>query len=80
MPRIAVIIGSTRPNRRGPAVGRWIHHTLQGHPSAAAGLTTIEMIDLSDYQLPLLDEPVPPAIGGPSKSHTNLGQSCWLSC
>jgi len=55
--RIAIIIGSTRPNRRGGDVGQWVHQHAQGRERA-----DYELIDLRDIGLPLLDEPKSPAM------------------
>lgn len=65
MLKIAVIIGSTRPNRNGEAVGKWVFEIAQKRPDAE-----FELIDLRDYNLPLLDEPVPPSMHKYSKEHT----------
>lgn len=67
MLRIAVIIGSTRPERRGEAVARWVLERLQAqqHPGA-----TFELVDLEDYHLPLLDEAIPPSQGQYRHEHT----------
>lgn len=48
---IAVIIGSTRPERLGPDVGRWVHEHASKRNDA-----NFELIDLADHQLPHLDE------------------------
>jgi NAD(P)H-dependent FMN reductase len=65
MLRIGIIIGSTRPGRNGLAVAQWVHAQ-----SAARSDAQFELVDLVDYNLPLLDEPVPPAMGAPTKEHT----------
>jgi NAD(P)H-dependent FMN reductase len=65
MIKIAVIIGSTRPNRNGEAVGRWTFDLARKRSDAQ-----FELVDLKDVNLPLLDEPVPPAMGQYSKPHT----------
>jgi NAD(P)H-dependent FMN reductase len=65
MIRIAIIIGSTRPNRLGEAVGHWVHDIAGARSDAK-----YELIDLKDVDLPLLDEPVPPSQGKYSKDHT----------
>lgn len=54
MIKIAVIIGSTRPNRNGEAVGKWVFENARKRSDAQ-----FELIDLLDWKLPLLDEPVP---------------------
>lgn len=63
MTRIAIIVGSTRPNRNAPAVAQWVHDNA---PTDAE----FELVDLADYDLPLLDEPMPPAMGQYANDHT----------
>jgi NAD(P)H-dependent FMN reductase len=63
--RIAIIIGSTRPNRNGEAVGKWVYELASNRDDAE-----FELIDLKDFRLPLLDEPLPPTMGQYSNSHT----------
>jgi NAD(P)H-dependent FMN reductase len=59
MTRIGIILGSTRPNRLGEQVARWVYDAASQHGDAA-----FELVDLRDYPLPHLDEPVPAARGG----------------
>ncbi len=63
MTRIAVILGSTRPGRRGETVAKWVVETAQRHGAAMLGEAMFELVDLADYALPLLDEPVPAKFG-----------------
>jgi NAD(P)H-dependent FMN reductase len=63
--RIGVILGSTRPGRRGEAVARWVMDEA-GQRSDAE----FELIDLVDYPLPHLDEPLPPSMGQYQNAHT----------
>lgn len=65
MTKIAVIIGSTRPGRNGEAVAKWVFELASRRKDAA-----FELVDIADYNLPLLDEPVPPSQGKYSKEHT----------
>lgn len=65
MLNIAVIIGSTRPNRKGEIVARWIHELLKQRLDAV-----YDLVDLKDFNLPLLDEPVVPSKGQYSQQHT----------
>lgn len=65
MLRIGIILGSTRPNRNGEAVARWVHERVQGRTDAE-----YQLIDLKDVGLPLLDEPIPPSQGRYSQPHT----------
>jgi NAD(P)H-dependent FMN reductase len=63
--RIGVILGSTRPGRRGEPVARWVIDEA-GRRSDA----DFELVDLADYPLPHLDEPLPPSMGQYQNSHT----------
>src|SRR5712692_1683778 len=65
MIRIAIILGSTRPGRNGEAVARWVYEIAEQRSDAE-----FELVDLLDYDLPLLDEPAPPSLGQDSKPHT----------
>ncbi|MBW6480487.1 MAG: NAD(P)H-dependent oxidoreductase [Bacteroidales bacterium] len=67
MIKIAIIIGSTKPGRNGEAVARWINEIAQKRNDAQ-----FELIDIKDYNLPLLDEPVPPAMQQYSQPHTKV--------
>lgn len=51
-PKIAVIVGSIRPNRFGDKPAQWIFdHAKQ------RGDLEVELVDLKDYDLPLFDAP-----------------------
>lgn len=66
MLKIAIIIGSTRPNRVGESVAKWVFDQANKRDDAE-----FELIDLRDYNLPLLDEPVSPAMSNQYKNeHT----------
>jgi NAD(P)H-dependent FMN reductase len=65
MLRIAVIIGSTRPGRVGESVAKWVYEQAKKRADAE-----FELVDIKDFNLPLLDEPVPPSLGQYSKEHT----------
>jgi len=69
MTRIAIIIGSTRPRRRAALVAGWVAEVATAHVADRADVT-FEVVDLADYGLPLLDEPVPAAIGDYHHRHT----------
>ncbi|MFI9507802.1 NAD(P)H-dependent oxidoreductase [Nocardia sp. NPDC052566] len=58
MTRIAIILGSTRPNRKGPQIAQWVLDS-----AAQRGDAEFELIDLRDHPLPHLDEPTPPMFG-----------------
>jgi NAD(P)H-dependent FMN reductase len=63
--KVAIITGSTRPGRNNEAVARWAYG-LAGKRTDAE----FELVDIKDYNLPLLDEPVPAALGQYSQAHT----------
>src|SRR6266513_3004277 len=65
MLRIAIIIGSTRPGRKAEAVAKWVYEIAQKRSDAE-----FELVDIKDFNLPLLDEPMPPIMGQYSKPHT----------
>ncbi|MBM7568638.1 NADPH-dependent FMN reductase [Paenibacillus sacheonensis] len=65
MLKIAVILGSTRPGRNGEAVARWVTDIAQKRSDAS-----FELVDIADFNLPLLDEPIPASMGQYSKPHT----------
>ncbi|HYF60466.1 MAG TPA: NAD(P)H-dependent oxidoreductase [Burkholderiaceae bacterium] len=65
MIRIAIIVGSTRPGRKAEAVATWVHQIASKRSDAR-----YELVDLQDFDLPLLDEPMPPAMGQYTKDHT----------
>src|SRR5450631_2462739 len=65
MIKIAIIIGSTRPGRKADSVAKWVHEIAKKRSDAG-----FEIVDIKDYNLPLLDEPVPPSMGQYSQPHT----------
>jgi NAD(P)H-dependent FMN reductase len=65
MLKIAIILGSTRPNRNGEAVAQWVHELAQKRNDAE-----YELIDLAEVDLPLLDEPIPASQGKYEHEHT----------
>jgi NAD(P)H-dependent FMN reductase len=54
-----------RPGRNGEAVARWVYEISQQRSDAE-----FELADVKDFNLPLLDEPVPPSLGQYTKEHT----------
>jgi len=69
--KIAIILGSTRPGRNGEAVARWAHSIATKRKDAQ-----FDVVDIARFDLPLLDEPVPPSRGQYSKPHTKA----WAAC
>ncbi len=65
MIRLGIIIGSTRPGRKGEPVARWVYDIARQRNDI-----NVELVDIQSFALPLLDEPVPPSMGQYSKTHT----------
>ncbi|HEY5799388.1 MAG TPA: NAD(P)H-dependent oxidoreductase [Burkholderiaceae bacterium] len=65
MLKIAIIVGSTRPGRKADTVAKWVYDI-----AALRNDAQYELVDIADFNLPLLDEPVPPAMNQYSKPHT----------
>jgi NAD(P)H-dependent FMN reductase len=71
MIKVAIIVGSTRPGRKAEAVAKWVHTLAKTRTDAE-----FELVDVATFDLPLLDEPVPPSMGRYSKAHT----TAWAAC
>lgn len=65
MLRIAIILGSTRPERNGEAVAQWVLEHAAKRRDAH-----FTPIDLREVDLPFLDEAVPPSQGRYRHAHT----------
>jgi NAD(P)H-dependent FMN reductase len=65
MINVAVIVGSTRPGRKALDVANWVMEIAGSRGDAA-----FELVDIQDFNLPLLDEPLPPSMGQYSQPHT----------
>jgi NAD(P)H-dependent FMN reductase len=65
MIRIGIILGSVRPNRNGEQVARWVYDLASRRSDAE-----FELVDLRDYPLPHLDEPLPASMGQYQNEHT----------
>ncbi|AYD01890.1 NAD(P)H-dependent oxidoreductase [Neorhizobium sp. NCHU2750] len=63
--KLNVIIGSTRPGRAGPSIGKWVAEHAKKH-----GKFDVELVDLADFNLPLLDEPNHPRMQKYEHEHT----------
>ncbi len=67
MLKIAIIIGTTRPNRKSEQVAKWVYENASKRRDAE-----FELVDLRDYDLPFFDEPSPPSFRTYTKEHTKL--------
>ncbi len=65
MPLLQIVIVSTRPTRKGPAVAAWFEQQAR----ALEGFD-IEMVDLAEVGLPVFDEPEHPRLGKYVHPHT----------
>jgi NAD(P)H-dependent FMN reductase len=65
MPRVAIVTGTTRPGRNNEAVSQWVYGLAKERSDAE-----FELVDIAEYGLPLLDEPMPPSLGQYSHEHT----------
>ena len=70
MTTIAIIIGSTRPRRRAAMVAEWVLDVANRQPATIDGEVRYELVDLAAFDLPLLDEETPAAIGSYANPHT----------
>jgi NAD(P)H-dependent FMN reductase len=65
MLKVGIIMGSTRPNRKSPDVARWVLEIASRRNDAE-----YELVDIKDFELPLLDESMPPSMGKYEQPHT----------
>jgi NAD(P)H-dependent FMN reductase len=68
MTKVGIILGSTRPNRNGEQVAKWVYDVASRRDDA-----DYELVDLRDYPLPHLDEPMS-AAWGPDYQHDHTKQ------
>lgn len=57
MTKIAIVVGSSRPGRKGRAVAEWVLERAAERVDA-----DFEIVDLAEHDLPHLDEPVAAAM------------------
>jgi NAD(P)H-dependent FMN reductase len=75
MIRVAIISGSTRPGRNNEAVFRWVYDLAKTRDDAQ-----FELVDIADYNFPLLDEPVPASMGQYQNEHTKRWAATIDAC
>jgi NAD(P)H-dependent FMN reductase len=78
--RIGVVVGSTRPGRRAPEVARWFVEIGSAHLREAWPELSLELLDLAEFELPLFDEPTPPALGAYHHEHTRRWAEAVGAC
>jgi NAD(P)H-dependent FMN reductase len=67
MIKIGIIVGSTRPGRNGGQVAAWVHDLATRH---AGDKAVFDVLDLKEFALPMLDEPIPALVAPGSNPHT----------
>ncbi|HVC36727.1 MAG TPA: NAD(P)H-dependent oxidoreductase [Candidatus Dormibacteraeota bacterium] len=70
--KLAIILGSTRPQRQTSKLAAWVFNKAQKMPSIEA-----EMLDLQDYPLPFFDEPMSPRYN--PKRQLSAAAQKWLT-
>lgn len=74
--RRAIIIGSTRPSCNGKPIAAWVHQLIQQCSTiTSAESCSFELVDLSQWHLPIFDEPGIPARHAPVHEHTKAWQA-----
>jgi NAD(P)H-dependent FMN reductase len=66
VPKLLIVIASTRPGRIGLPVANWFVEQAEAH-----GGFELELVDLQELDLPLLDEPNHPRLRNYTKDHTH---------
>jgi NAD(P)H-dependent FMN reductase len=67
MTRVGIVVASTRPVRNGVQVAAWVHRVAARHGGERA---VFDLLDLKEFDLPLLDEAVPALVAPGSNRHT----------
>lgn len=65
MLKVGIVIGSTRPGRKAEAVAHWVYDIAVQRSNAS-----FEVVDIAAFDLPFLDEAVPPMMNQYAKPHT----------
>jgi NAD(P)H-dependent FMN reductase len=72
--RIGIVLGSTRPGRKGAQVAEWVLEQASKRDDA-----TYELVDIADFNLPHLDEEIPASQGMYANEHTKAWASTIAS-
>jgi NAD(P)H-dependent FMN reductase len=75
MINLKIITASTRPERKGIFISRWVIESLQNNPSFQ-----VEHLDLKEVNLPFLDEPHHPRFQNYTKQHTKYWSNKNFRC
>lgn len=63
--KLKIIVASTRPGRKGPAIAAWIDEIARSHPDFE-----VSLLDLKEINLPFFDEPHHPSLHKYQHEHT----------
>ena len=74
MLKITIIVGSTRPGRKGEVIAKWAYELARKRDDA-----NFALVDLATFELPLLDEPMPATSGPYSHQHTRAWSTAIAS-
>lgn len=74
MSKIALITGTTRSPSVGGHVAAWVHDVLKTRPSDDL---TVEPVAIADFNLPVYDEPVVPALVPAAQQFTKEHSKKW---
>lgn len=75
MVNVGIIVGSTRPGRHADVVAQWVLEHASSRTDAK-----FKVIDTRDFELPLLDEEIPPSQGKYSQAHTKRWAEAISAC
>lgn len=70
--KLQIIIGTTRPNRVTERLAKWAVSEAKSLPD-----TVVELVDLADYPMPFLDEPISPRFNPERKINEQAGK--WVT-
>ena len=70
--KLQIILGSTRPNRQSEKLAKWVVNEAKKLSD-----TDVALVDLADYPMPFLDEPMSPRFN--SKRNINEQAGKWVN-
>ena len=68
--KLKIILASTRPGRKGPAIAVWMEEIARKHPTFE-----VTLLDLKEINLPFMDEPHHPRLQKYQQEHTKKWSS-----
>ena len=74
---IGIITGSTRPGRKSHLIAKGVAHAAR---TSFGNLATFNILDIQDFELPMLDEPVPAIMADYRNPHTKAWAKAVGAC